>query len=47
VVATLGYRLVSFWLPIPAGGVAALLHKRLYGEVAVGGAAGVSDAAGR
>ena len=32
VVATLGYRLVSFWLPIPAGGVAALLHKRLYGE---------------
>jgi len=47
VVATLGYRLVSFWLPIPAGGVAALLHKRLYGEEAVSGAAGVSDAAGR
>jgi uncharacterized protein (TIRG00374 family) len=41
VVATLGYRLVSFWLPIPAGGVAALLHKRLYGEDAV-----VSDAGG-
>ena len=32
VVATLAYRLVSFWLPIPAGGVAALLHRRLYGE---------------
>jgi uncharacterized protein (TIRG00374 family) len=31
VVATLGYRLVSFWLPIPAGGVAALLHRRHYG----------------
>jgi uncharacterized protein (TIRG00374 family) len=30
VVATLAYRLVSFWLPIPAGGVAALLHRRLY-----------------
>ena len=42
VVATLGYRLVSSWLPIPAGGIAALLHKRLYGEEAV-----VSDAAGR
>jgi uncharacterized protein (TIRG00374 family) len=33
VVATLAYRLVSFWLPIPAGGVAALLHRRHYGEV--------------
>ena len=31
VVATLAYRLVSFWLPIPAGGVAALLHRRQYG----------------
>jgi uncharacterized protein (TIRG00374 family) len=31
VVATLGYRLVSFWLPIPAGAVAALLHRRRYG----------------
>jgi uncharacterized protein (TIRG00374 family) len=30
-VSTLAYRLVSFWLPIPAGGVAALLHRRLYG----------------
>ena len=31
VVATLAYRLVSFWLPIPAGGIAALLHRRYYG----------------
>ena len=28
VLATLAYRLVSFWLPIPAGGVTALLHRR-------------------
>ena len=33
VVATLAYRLVSFWLPIPAGGVAAVLHRRHYGEI--------------
>ena len=32
VVATLAYRLVSFWLPIPAGGVAAILHRRHYGS---------------
>ncbi|MEA2332741.1 MAG: putative heme transporter [Thermoleophilaceae bacterium] len=32
VVATLAYRLVSFWLPIPAGGIAAVLHRRRYGE---------------
>jgi uncharacterized protein (TIRG00374 family) len=32
VVATLGYRLVSFWLPIPAGAIAAVVHRRLYGE---------------
>jgi uncharacterized protein (TIRG00374 family) len=31
VVATLAYRLVSFWLPIPAGAVAGLLHRRRYG----------------
>jgi uncharacterized protein (TIRG00374 family) len=31
VVATLAYRLVSFWLPIPAGGVAAIVHRRRYG----------------
>ena len=32
VVATLAYRLVSFWLPIPAGAIAALIHRRRYGE---------------
>jgi uncharacterized protein (TIRG00374 family) len=31
VVATLAYRLVSFWLPIPAGGVAAIVQRRRYG----------------
>jgi uncharacterized membrane protein YbhN (UPF0104 family) len=31
VVATLAYRLVSFWLPIPTGAVAALVHRRRYG----------------
>jgi uncharacterized protein (TIRG00374 family) len=41
VVATLAYRMVSFWLPIPAGGVAAVIHRRRYGEDAV------SDAGGR
>ena len=35
VVATLAYRLVSFWLPIPAGGVAAILHRRRYGTAEV------------
>jgi hypothetical protein len=30
VLAVLAYRLVSFWLPLPAGGVAALLHRRRY-----------------
>jgi uncharacterized protein (TIRG00374 family) len=28
--STLAYRLVSFWLPIPAGGIAYLLHRRRY-----------------
>ena len=28
VTATLAYRLVSYWLPLPAGGVAGLLHAR-------------------
>ena len=32
VVATLAYRLVSFWLPIPAGAIAAVLHRRRHGE---------------
>jgi uncharacterized membrane protein YbhN (UPF0104 family) len=27
--ATLAYRLVSYWLPLPAGGAAALLHRRM------------------
>lgn len=31
VLATLTYRLVSFWLPIPAGAAAAILHRRNYG----------------
>jgi uncharacterized protein (TIRG00374 family) len=30
-VATLAYRLVAFWLPIPIGGVAYLLFRRRYG----------------
>lgn len=29
-VATLAYRLVSYWLPLPAGGVAAALHRRRF-----------------
>jgi uncharacterized membrane protein YbhN (UPF0104 family) len=29
--ATLLYRLVAYWLPIPAGGVAYLLFRRRYG----------------
>jgi uncharacterized protein (TIRG00374 family) len=31
VVATLAYRLVGFWLPLPIGGVAYLLFRRRYG----------------
>jgi uncharacterized protein (TIRG00374 family) len=31
IVATLAYRLVSFWLPIPAGAAAAIIHRRRYG----------------
>ena len=31
VVATLAYRLVSFWLPLPAGAIAAIVHRRRYG----------------
>jgi uncharacterized protein (TIRG00374 family) len=31
VVATLAYRLVSFWLPIPAGAAAAIVHRRRFG----------------
>ena len=31
-VATLAYRLVQFWLPLPAGGIAYLLARRRYGR---------------
>jgi hypothetical protein len=34
IVATLAYRLVSFWVPLPAGGVAYLLFRRRYGSAA-------------
>jgi hypothetical protein len=30
VLAVLAYRLVSFWLPLPMGAVAAYLHRRRY-----------------
>jgi uncharacterized protein (TIRG00374 family) len=33
--ATLAYRLLSFWLPIPAGAVAAIVHRRRYGAAEV------------
>ena len=32
-VATLAYRLVSFWLPMPGGGIAYLLFRRRYGSL--------------
>jgi hypothetical protein len=32
VVATLAYRLIVFWLPLPLGGIAYLLHRRRYGR---------------
>jgi uncharacterized protein (TIRG00374 family) len=31
VVATLAYRLLTFWIPLPLGGIAYLLHRRRYG----------------
>ena len=34
VVATLAYRLVSYWLPLPAGLVAWIVHRRRYGTSA-------------
>jgi uncharacterized protein (TIRG00374 family) len=34
VVATLAYRLLSFWLPLPAGGIAYLLFRHRYGAAA-------------
>jgi uncharacterized protein (TIRG00374 family) len=47
VVATLAYRLVSFWLPIPAGGAAALVHRRYYGSVGDTLSAGESETGSR
>ncbi|HEY7399314.1 MAG TPA: lysylphosphatidylglycerol synthase transmembrane domain-containing protein [Actinomycetota bacterium] len=41
--ATLAYRLVSYWLPLPAGLVAAALHRRRYGR---GAAPPLREAAG-
>ena len=40
VLATLAYRIVAFWLPIPVGGAAALLHRRTYGAEEESRAAG-------
>jgi uncharacterized membrane protein YbhN (UPF0104 family) len=34
--ATLLFRLVSYWLPIPVGGVAYLLFRRRYGSTTSG-----------
>jgi uncharacterized protein (TIRG00374 family) len=34
VVSTLAYRLISFWIPLPAGGIAYLLFRRRYGSAA-------------
>ena len=31
VVATLAYRLLTFWLPLPLGGIAYLLNRHRYG----------------
>ncbi len=45
VVATLAYRLVSFWLPIPAGAVAAVIHRRRYGAYEVEAAPSMPEAA--
>jgi uncharacterized protein (TIRG00374 family) len=42
VLATFAYRLVSYWLPLPVGMVAWILHRRRYGTGNV-----VSEAAGR
>jgi uncharacterized protein (TIRG00374 family) len=40
VVATLAYRLFSFWLPIPVGGVAGVIHRRRYGAPEMNRASG-------
>ena len=39
-VATLAYRLVSYWLPLPAGAVAALVHRRVLRAQRAGAAGG-------
>jgi uncharacterized membrane protein YbhN (UPF0104 family) len=36
-IATLGYRLASYWLPLPAGFVAYTLFRRRYGSVKLTG----------
>jgi uncharacterized protein (TIRG00374 family) len=41
-IATLAYRLASYWLPLPAGAVAWIVHRRRFGsadELAAAGAA--------
>jgi uncharacterized membrane protein YbhN (UPF0104 family) len=45
--ATLVYRLVSYWLPMPTGAVAYLLHARRYGRRRRGVAGGRDVTAGR
>ena len=42
VVGTLAYRLVSFWLPLPAGGIAYLLFRRRYGSAGTSSASTTS-----
>jgi uncharacterized protein (TIRG00374 family) len=44
-VATLAYRLVSYWLTLPVGLVAWILHRRLYGDEERGAAAAASHQA--
>jgi uncharacterized protein (TIRG00374 family) len=43
VIVTFAYRLVSFWLPLPAGLPAYVLARRRYGSAAAPGAAGPAD----
>jgi hypothetical protein len=43
VVATLAYRLLVFWLPLPLGGIAYLLHRRRYGTVDVSASASATS----
>ena len=40
--ATLAYRLVSFWMPIPAGGVAYVFYRRRYGAMTAPPATGAT-----